>query len=125
MAAEELTAVDINVPTTLLATGLGLQPIIGFGSEDQKRIWLGEILAQPADRLAAFAFTEVTGGANFDSPDPQAGVQTFARLDGDEGSSPARSTTPPMAAAGTARVRICCRWCAARIRTRPRVNRWR
>lgn len=84
LAAEELTAVDINVPTTLLATGLGLQPIIGFGSEDQKRTWLGEILAQPADRLAAFAFTEVTGGANFDSPDPQAGVQTFARLDGDE-----------------------------------------
>jgi alkylation response protein AidB-like acyl-CoA dehydrogenase len=26
IAAEELTCVDVNVPTTLLATGLGLQP---------------------------------------------------------------------------------------------------
>ena len=84
LAAEELAAVDINVPTTLLATGLGLQPIIGFGNDEQKRQWLGEILAAPADRLAAFAFTEVTGGANYNDPDPQAGVQTFARRDGDE-----------------------------------------
>ena len=84
LAAEELTAVDINVPTTVLATGLGLQPIIGFGTEEQKRQWLGEILAAPAERLAAFAFTEVTGGANYNDPDPSAGVQTFARRDGDE-----------------------------------------
>jgi alkylation response protein AidB-like acyl-CoA dehydrogenase len=84
LAAEELAAVDINVPTTVLATGLGLQPIIGFGSEEQKHHWLGEILAAPADRLAAFAFTEVTGGANYNDPDPQAGVQTVARRDGDE-----------------------------------------
>ena len=84
LAAEELTAVDINVPTTVLATGLGLQPIIGFGTDEQKHHWLGEILAAPADRLAAFAFTEVTGGANYNDPDPQAGVQTFARRDGDE-----------------------------------------
>ena len=84
LAAEELAAVDINVPTTILATGLGLQPIIGFGNEDQKRHWLGEILAAPADRLAAFAFTEVTGGANYNDPDPEAGVKTFARREGDE-----------------------------------------
>ena len=84
LAAEELAAVDINVPTTVLATGLGLQPIIGFGTDEQKGQWLGEILAAPADRLAAFAFTEVTGGANYNDPDPQAGVQTFARRDGDE-----------------------------------------
>ena len=84
LAAEELTAVDINVPTTVLATGLGLQPIIGFGTDEQKRQWLGEILAAPAERLAAFAFTEVTGGANYNDPDPNAGVQTFARRDGDE-----------------------------------------
>ena len=84
LAAEELSAVDINVPTTLLATGLGMEPILGFGTSQQKKKWIGEILAQPADRLAAFAFTEVTGGANFDSPDPAAGVQTSATLDGDE-----------------------------------------
>ncbi len=83
LAAEELAAVDINVPTTLLATGLGLEPILGFATNAQKRAWFGEILERPAERLAAFAFTEVAGGANFDSPDPDAGVRTHARRDGD------------------------------------------
>ena len=32
IAAEELTCVDVNVPTTLLATGLGLQPVIQYGT---------------------------------------------------------------------------------------------
>jgi len=84
LAAEELASVDINVPTTILATGLGMEPILGFGTDDQKRRFIGEILESPGDRLAAFAFTEVTGGANFDSADPSAGVRTFARLEGDE-----------------------------------------
>ncbi len=83
LAAEELTAVDINVPTTLLGTGLGLEPLLLFGSDEQKRRFLPEILEAPADRLAAFAFTEVTGGSNFDHPDPAFGVQTFAERDGD------------------------------------------
>ncbi len=83
LAAEELSAVDINVPSTLLSTGLGLEPLLQFGSDAQKRRFLPEILEKPADRLAAFAFTEIGGGANFDCPDPTAGVQTFARLDGD------------------------------------------
>ena len=84
LAAEELAAGDINVPSTLLATGLGMEPILGFGTDEQKRKWIGEILARPAERLAAFAFTEVTGGANFDCPDPGAGVQTVAKREGDE-----------------------------------------
>lgn len=84
LAAEELTAVDINVPTTLLGTGLGMEPILSYGSEEQKQRWIGEILEKPEERLAAFAFTEVTGGSNFDCPDPSAGVQTFARREGDE-----------------------------------------
>lgn len=84
LAAEELAAVDINVPTTLLGTGLGMEPILGFGTDEQKRKWCGEILESPGERLAAFAFTEVTGGSNFDCPDPAAGVQTLARREGDE-----------------------------------------
>ena len=84
LAAEELTTVDINVPTTLLGTGLGMEPILGFGTDEQKRRWIGEILEKPEERIAAFAFTEVTGGSNFDCPDPTAGVQTFARREGDE-----------------------------------------
>src|SRR5690349_12723654 len=63
IAAEELTSIDVNVPTTLLATGLGMEPILGFATEEQKQRWVGEILAAPADRLAAFAFTEAEGGA--------------------------------------------------------------
>jgi alkylation response protein AidB-like acyl-CoA dehydrogenase len=84
LAAEELSAVDINVPTTLLGTGLGMEPILGYGTHEQKKKWIGEILEKPAERLASFAFTEIGGSANFDTPDPSAGVQTFARLEGDE-----------------------------------------
>ncbi len=83
LAVEELTAIDVNVPTTLLATGLGLEPLLLFGSDQQKQTFLPQILEAPAERLAAFAFTEITGGANFDSPDPAFGVQTSARRDGD------------------------------------------
>ena len=38
IAAEELTAVDINVPTTVLGTGLGLEPPLHFGSEETKEL---------------------------------------------------------------------------------------
>jgi alkylation response protein AidB-like acyl-CoA dehydrogenase len=84
LAAEELTAVDINVPTTLLGTGLGLEPLLGYGTDEQKRRFLPAFTERPGDCLAAFAFTEVTGGSNYDCPDPSAGVQTFARREGDE-----------------------------------------
>lgn len=84
IAAEELAAVDINVPTTLLATGLGLQPLLRFGTPDQQRRFLPEFARPDRDSLAALAFTEVTGGANFNTPDPAHGVRTVARRDGDE-----------------------------------------
>jgi alkylation response protein AidB-like acyl-CoA dehydrogenase len=83
LAAEELAAVDINVPTSLLVTGIGLEPLLHFGTDEQKRRFTAEILEKPVDRLAAFAFTDVGGGANYDCPDPRYGVQTFARREGD------------------------------------------
>ncbi|QDP26557.1 acyl-CoA dehydrogenase family protein [Bradyrhizobium cosmicum] len=83
LAAEELAAVDVNVPSTLLGTGLGVKPIIFYGTEEQKKRFLPDFI-QDGTRLAALAFTEVTGGANFDAPDPRFGVKTFATLDGDE-----------------------------------------
>jgi alkylation response protein AidB-like acyl-CoA dehydrogenase len=82
IASEELAAVDINVPSALLGTGLGLEPIMRFGTQEQKRRFLPDFVTN-GERLAAFAFTEVTGGSNFDCPDPSAGVQTFARREGD------------------------------------------
>jgi alkylation response protein AidB-like acyl-CoA dehydrogenase len=84
IATEELAAVDINVPSALLATGLGLEPLLRFGSAEQKRQFLPPFLAAGGAKLAALAFTEVTGGANFDSPDPSVGVRTFARREGDQ-----------------------------------------
>ena len=85
IAAEELTRVDVNVPTTLLASGLGLQPVIQYGSPEQKERFLRPFAEDPeGDLLASYAFTDVAGGANFDSPDPAGGMQTIARRDGDE-----------------------------------------
>lgn len=54
-----------------------------FGTPAQKKRFLPDFI-EDGSRLAAFAFTEVAGGANFDCPDPTAGVQTFARREGDE-----------------------------------------
>jgi alkylation response protein AidB-like acyl-CoA dehydrogenase len=84
VAAEELARVDVNVPTTVLASGLGLQPIIQFGTDEQKRRLLTPFVEDiDGSLLASFAFTDVGGGANYDSDDPSAGIQTFARQDGD------------------------------------------
>jgi len=85
IAAEELSRVDVNVPTTMLAHGLALYPIIHYGTPEQKEHFLRPFTEDAeGDLLAAFAFTDVAGGANFDSPDPAGGIQTIARRDGDE-----------------------------------------
>ena len=85
IAAEELSRVDINVPTTLLASGLGLQPIIQHGTAEQKERLLRPFVEdREGELLASYAFTDVAGGANFDSSDPAGGIQTLARRDGDE-----------------------------------------
>lgn len=84
LAAEELARVDVNVPTTLLASGLGLQPVIQYGTPEQKERFLRPFAQDPeGDLLASYAFTDVAGGANFDSPDPAGGIQTLAHRDGD------------------------------------------
>ncbi|WP_370207654.1 acyl-CoA dehydrogenase family protein [Aeromicrobium sp.] len=83
LACEELARVEINVPTALLGTGLGLYPVIKAGTDEQKERFLRPF-AGSEPRLAAIAFTEAAGGANFDSPYASVGVQTFAERDGDE-----------------------------------------
>jgi nitroalkane oxidase len=70
IAAEELARVDVNVPTTLLGSGLGLQPVIQFGDAAQRKLFLQPFVDdEDGALLASFAFTEVAGGANFDSND--------------------------------------------------------
>lgn len=83
IAAEELMAVDVSVPSTMLAVGLGLQPLLLHGSDEQKQKFLKPFVDNPADHLAALAFSDVGGAANFDCPEPGAGMQTFAHRDGD------------------------------------------
>lgn len=83
LAAEELAGVDVNVPNALLATGLALQPVLRHGTAAQKKKFLSDFLAD-GSRLAAFAFTEFGGGANFDHPDPSVGLRTEARRQGNE-----------------------------------------
>lgn len=83
LAAEELCVVDVNVPTAMLGIGLGVKPIIFFGNDEQKKRFLPDFI-EDGTRLAALAFTEVTGGANFDAADPRFGVKTFAIREGDE-----------------------------------------
>lgn len=82
LSSEELARVDINVPSTLLSTGLGLRPIIQFGSTEQRNRFLPQFTGNDP-LLASFAFTDVGGAANFDSPTPGTGVRTTAVRDGD------------------------------------------
>jgi nitroalkane oxidase len=85
IAAEELSRVDLNVPTTMLGQGLALYPVIHYGTPEQKERFLRPFANDAeGDLLAAYAFTDVAGGANFDSPDPAGGMQTIARRDGDQ-----------------------------------------
>ena len=76
IAAEELTCVDVNVPTPLLATGLGLQPVIQFGTPEQKERFLRPFAEDPeGDLLASYAFTDVAGGPTSIPPTRRAGCR--------------------------------------------------
>ena len=73
--AEEITAVDPGFATILLVNGLALMPLVWFGSEAQKRKWLGPATSDPrGEYLAGWTVSEAAGTpggtANFDHPDP-------------------------------------------------------
>lgn len=85
IAAEELSRADVNIPTAMLANGLALYPVIHYGTPEQKEHFLRPFADDTAgELLAACAFTDTAGAANFDSPDPAGGIQTIAQRDGDE-----------------------------------------
>src|SRR3954462_13035591 len=76
VAIEELGRVDQSVGITLSAgVGLGINPILAFGSPEQKERWLPDLVAGRA--LAAFGLTEPEAGADAGATRPR------ARLDGD------------------------------------------
>jgi alkylation response protein AidB-like acyl-CoA dehydrogenase len=73
LALEELARVDSSVAITLeAAVSLGAMPIYRFGTEEQKRTWLPELIAGRG--LGAFGLTEPGGGTDAGA------TQTTARL---------------------------------------------
>ncbi|HZJ47635.1 MAG TPA: acyl-CoA dehydrogenase family protein, partial [Acidimicrobiia bacterium] len=77
IAIEELARVDQSMAITLEAgVGLGANPIFQFGTEEQKRRWLPDLVAGTA--LAAFGLTEPDAGSD------AGGTKTRAALDGEE-----------------------------------------
>jgi alkylation response protein AidB-like acyl-CoA dehydrogenase len=83
LVAEEFMAVDVNVPLTLFATILGLSPLMAAGNPEQLAAHFGRFLELDGAPLAAFAFSEPGGSANYAAPPPAEGVRTTAVLDGD------------------------------------------
>jgi len=87
IVAEEITAVDPGFATVLLVNGLALMPIAWFGSEEQKRKWLGEATSDPrGEYLAGWTVSEAAGApggtANFDHPGAlPTGISLVARHD--------------------------------------------
>ncbi len=76
IAVEELSRACLGVSTTYAANALGTFPLLLFGSDEQKRKYLPDIAA--GKRLVAFGLTEANAGSD------AAGIQTTARLDGNE-----------------------------------------
>mgnify|MGYP001167325201 FL=1 len=77
VAIEELGRVDQAVGITLSAgVGLGINPILSFGSQEQKERWVPDLVAGRA--LAAFGLTEPGAGSDAGA------TRTRARLEGDQ-----------------------------------------
>ena len=77
VAIEELGRVDQSIGITLSAgVGLGVVPILRYGSAEQKARWLPDLVAGRA--LAAFGLTEPDAGSD------AGGTRTRAVQDGDE-----------------------------------------
>lgn len=87
IVAEEITAVDPGFATVLLVNGLALMPVAWYGSEQQKRKWLGEATGDPrGEYIAGWTVSEGAGGvggtANFDHPgELPVGIGLTARHD--------------------------------------------
>lgn len=77
VAIEELGRVDQAIGITLeAAVGLGINPILTFGNDEQKQQWLPDLVA--GQKLAGFGLTEPGAGSDAGA------TKTKAELDGDE-----------------------------------------
>ena len=75
IALEEIARVSVATAMTLQIFALGIEPIIRFGTEEQKKKYLPGLAT--GERLATVAVTEPTGGS-----DPKSG-RTSYKKDGD------------------------------------------
>src|SRR6476660_7693920 len=77
VAIEEIGRVDQSMGITLeAAVGLGINPILTYGTDEQKQTWLPDLVA--GDRLAGFGLTEPGAGSDAGA------TRTRAELDGGE-----------------------------------------
>jgi alkylation response protein AidB-like acyl-CoA dehydrogenase len=76
IAVEEVSKVSVAVGMMLQVFALGIEPILQFGSEEQKAKFLPALAK--GDRLAGTAVTEATGGS-----DPT-GIRSTYKKDGDD-----------------------------------------
>jgi nitroalkane oxidase len=89
IAAEEIQAVDPGFGTTLLVNGLGLMPVWYYGSEEQKRRFIGAATSDTTGEfIVGYAASEPPGSpggtANFDAPAAGGGgMAVTATRDGD------------------------------------------
>lgn len=89
IVVEEIGAVDPGFGCVLLVNGLALMPLVWFGTEEQKQKWLTAACNDPTHSfLAGWVVSEPAGTpggtANFDHPDPKAGIQVTADLENGE-----------------------------------------
>lgn len=85
IASEEICAIDPGFGCVLLVNGLALMPLVWFGDEAQKKKWITMACSDPKKSfLAGWLVSEPAGTpggtANFDSPDPKAGISVTADL---------------------------------------------
>ena len=83
IALEEVGRVSVATAMMLQVLALGIEPIVSFGSEEQKKKYLPGLAT--GERLATVAVTEPTGGSDVK------GGRTAYKKDGDAASSHVRS----------------------------------
>ena len=76
LVVEQLSRACGGIALAFAGTGLGIFPLILFGTDEQKAKFLPDVAS--GKKLAAFGLTEANAGSD------AAGVQTSAVLDGDE-----------------------------------------
>src|SRR6476469_5297045 len=76
LVGEELYWGCSGIGTSITANGLGAGPVIGFGSDEQKRAWLTPLIEQPI--LCSFGLSEPGAGSDV------ASLKTTAIREGDE-----------------------------------------